>query len=193
MGGEVKAACEADRERFKTAYDQNREAVLAYLLRRTDAPEDAADLLAEVYLVAWRRISDLPESEQTRPWLFGVARRVLANHRRRAKTRGGLAVALQDSLRHVELDAHPDRDSSAGPLHRALAQLSPVDRELLTLTAWEGLTPAEIAVVVGRSPGRVRVQLHRARRRLKDKLHPPHHLSSYPIRPGAPRHTDTHP
>jgi RNA polymerase sigma factor (sigma-70 family) len=187
----------SDLARFKTAYTENHQAVLAYLLRRTDAPEDAADLLAEVYLVAWRRIKDLPDSEQSRPWLFGVARRLLANQRRRAQTRSGLADALEASLRHVELESAPDGDSSTGHVRQALAQLSPLDRELVTLSAWEGLTPAEIAAVLGQPPSRVRVQLHRARRRLKEKLDAPnprpvaHHLSRRPV-PAASRHSDTH-
>jgi RNA polymerase sigma factor (sigma-70 family) len=178
----------AECERFQTAYTENREAVLAYLMRRTEAREDAADLLAEVYLVAWRRIADLPAGAGVRPWLFGVARRLLANQRRRARTQTGLADALRGSLRAVELDQHSAAATSTGALRRALAELPAADRELLTLTAWEGLTPAEIAVVVGRSPGRVRVQLHRARRRLKEEL------DAGGSRSGAPSaHPVTHP
>jgi RNA polymerase sigma factor (sigma-70 family) len=166
----VSRPSEANRARFQTVYDENREAILAYLMRRTDAPEDAADLLAEVYVVAWRRITDVPKGVHARPWLFGVARRLLANQRRRARTFTGLAAELKAGLREANLHLTSGPDTSTGVLRRALSELAPVDRELLTLTGWEGLTPAEIAVVLGRSPSRVRVQLHRARGRLKEKL-----------------------
>ena len=70
------------RERFEEVFGAHRDAVLGYLRRRTDSGHDAADLLADTFLVAWRRLDDLPPGNQTRPWLYGVARRVLANHRR---------------------------------------------------------------------------------------------------------------
>jgi RNA polymerase sigma factor (sigma-70 family) len=171
LGDEVTALQELrDRERFEELYGGTRVLVLGYLARRSRSPEDAADLLAEVYLVAWRRIDDVPAGDEARLWLFGVARRVLANHHRRARTESGLATALEASLRSVALgfDAEPDPRSDA--VAEALARLTAKDRELLTLSAWEDLSPAEIAVVLGQRVGAVRVRLHRARKNLRDNV-----------------------
>src|SRR5437764_8674339 len=88
-----------DRWRFEQVYVETRAAVLAYLVRRTETAEEAADLLGEVYLVAWRRMEQLPRDAEARLWLFGVARRLLANHRRRLRTQSELTIALESALR----------------------------------------------------------------------------------------------
>jgi RNA polymerase sigma factor (sigma-70 family) len=161
----------SDRDRFELIYRETRQSLLAYLLRRTDSTDDAADLLSEVYLVAWRRMSQVPAGEDARLWLFGVARRMLANQRRRARTAADLAVALERSLAtHDSQQLSVESGIAAGEVTTALRELTSADRELLMLTGWEGLTPSEIGVVVGRPAGLVRVRLHRARARLRAKL-----------------------
>jgi RNA polymerase sigma factor (sigma-70 family) len=171
LGDEVTVLQELrDRERFEVLYGGTRVSVLGYLARRSRSPEDAADLLAEVYLIAWRRIDDVPAGDEARLWLFGVARRVLANHHRRVRTESGLASALEASLRSVPLTLDADADPRSDAVAEALARVSAKDRELLTLSAWEDLSPAEIAVVLGQRVGVVRVRLHRARKNLRDRL-----------------------
>jgi RNA polymerase sigma-70 factor (ECF subfamily) len=172
LGDEVTARLQElhDRARFEELYGGTRVSVLGYLARRSRSPEDAADLLAEVYLTAWRRIDDVPAGDEARLWLFGVARRVLANHQRRVRTESGLASALEASLCSVPLTFDADADPRSDAVAEALARLSAKDRELLTLSAWEDLSPAEIAVVLGQRVGVVRVRLHRARKNLREKL-----------------------
>ena len=68
---------------FRDLYDRHHRQVLAYLLRRADR-EDAFDAAEDVFLVAWRRLCEVPPGDRALPWLYGVARRVLANHRRSA-------------------------------------------------------------------------------------------------------------
>ncbi|MEI4273567.1 sigma-70 family RNA polymerase sigma factor [Klenkia sp. LSe6-5] len=145
---------------FEDLYRETQGPVLAYLARRVP-PADAADLMAETYLVAWRRRADLRSASEGRPWLFGVARRLLAEHHRLRPD----AVALDD----VGDPAAPADGTSVdhGPAVRAaLRTLGPVGRELVTLTVWDGLSPAEAAAVVGLTAGTARVRLHRARARL---------------------------
>jgi RNA polymerase sigma-70 factor (ECF subfamily) len=129
--------------------------VLAYCLRRR--PETAEDALAETFAVAWRRRDAIPQ--EPLPWLYGVARRVLANQRRSARRQTAVADRLaaepQTERREVE------------PILAALARLRPADRELLLLVAWEGLTPAQAARTLGTSAAACRVRLFRARRRLE--------------------------
>jgi len=162
----------ADRERFELLFDRHRRAVLGYALRRVEQPADAADVLAETFLVAWRRLDDVPAGSAALPWLLAVARRVLANHRRSARRRGGLAERLRGELtaavpRH---GAIPAPDGERGRLAAALARLPEADRELVLLVGWEQLEPAQIAIVLGIPAETVRTRLHRARARLREAL-----------------------
>ncbi|HEX6681260.1 MAG TPA: sigma-70 family RNA polymerase sigma factor [Candidatus Limnocylindrales bacterium] len=152
------------RERFEAIYRENRQDVLAFLLRRCAQPADAADLLHEVFVVAWRRIKYVPEGVAARMWLFGVAHRILANHRRAVKRRNLLVQQL--GLEVSAATAPPEYPH----VHEALAALSEQDRAIVTMSAWERLTPSEIAVVIEMDPGAVRVRLHRARERLRQHL-----------------------
>jgi len=152
---------------------------LGFALRRAARPEDAADVVAETILVAWRRIDEVPQGDAAPLWLFGVARRVLANSRRSIRRRDRLGERLrQDVRRLVDPDVAASVIASVA-LRQALAALPADDRELLQLTAWEGLGPQEIATVLEVSPVAVRSRLHRARARLREQLegqdlpHPP--------------------
>jgi RNA polymerase sigma factor (sigma-70 family) len=153
-------------ERFDELFRDHHAPILRYLQRRT-GPSEAADLAAEVFLVAWRRLADAP-TDEARLWLYGVAHHVLSNHRRGQRRRAHLAVQLADALRR----ATPADEATALTLQvrAALATLPADDREVLTLTVWEELRPAEIAAVIGMEPGAVRVRLHRARSRLHAAL-----------------------
>jgi RNA polymerase sigma-70 factor (ECF subfamily) len=146
---------------FEALFLDTRAPLLAYLTRRAPA-EDAADLLAEVYLVAWRRRTDLPLGDERRLWLFGVARRVLAEHYRAVGTR----TDAEGAAGAAGVPESRDDDRRGEAVRSALASLSDLDRELVTLTTWEGLSPAEAARVVGITAGTARVRLHRARARL---------------------------
>jgi RNA polymerase sigma factor (sigma-70 family) len=158
-------------ERFDDLYRATRTEILAYLLRRTPRREDAADVLGDVYLTAWRRVDDLTEGDDARLWLYGTARRTLANHRRRDATATGIADTLRNELRvNGPASASEPTDATTAAVHDALDKLDPDNRELLTLTAWEGLTPAEIATITDEAPGTIRVRLHRARAELRNEL-----------------------
>src|SRR2546426_9890454 len=76
-----------EQERFERLVHENSRAILAYAIRRTKRPEDAADVLSEVLLIAWRRLEDVPRGREARLWLFGVGRRVIANENRSAAAR----------------------------------------------------------------------------------------------------------
>jgi RNA polymerase sigma-70 factor (ECF subfamily) len=151
-------------DRFRRLYAAHVREVLAYALRRTADAEDAADAVAETFLVAWRRLSEVPPGEGTRPWLYGVARRTLANQRRGEDRRHRLAQRLRGDLAAAAArspaEDHDDRFRSA------LESLCPDDREILRLSAWEELSPSQAARVLGISAIAARSRLHRARRRL---------------------------
>ena len=115
-------------------------------------------------MVAWRRLDDVPEDAL--PWLLGCARRVIANQRRTTRRRD----ALVERLRTVGVSHDEEAIGSSGELRRALGALSESDREVLMLIAWEGLKPAQAAIVVGCTERAFAMRLHRARRRLAGEL-----------------------
>jgi RNA polymerase sigma-70 factor, ECF subfamily len=158
---------------LESLFAEHAPAVRAYGLRRTD-PASADDIISEVFVVAWRRLDDLPR-EAALPWLLGCARRLLPNQRRGGRTR---ALALRDRLA-----GEPARDGLFSPdlgLAEALMRLREADRELLMLIAWEGLSPAEAARVLGCSPAAAAMRLSRARRRLARALSGQKHAESNP-------------
>ena len=132
--------------------------VHAFALRRAD-PEAAQDITAETFLIAWRRRADMPP--EPLPWLYGIARGVLANERRTRNRK--LSLAARIAAEPASTDATGDGDHE---VLQALASLRESDREALLLSAWEGLSTAQAAGLVGCSAATFAVRLHRARRRL---------------------------
>jgi RNA polymerase sigma-70 factor (ECF subfamily) len=154
--------------RINDLYRDHARDILGYALRRTRDPEDAADVVAETFLVAWRRLGEVPLDGDARLWLYGTARHVLANHDRGARRRDRLTERLRDELRRQLPVVHRTGEGSA--LLEALAGLAEADRELLMLIGWEELTPTQAARALGISPLAARTRLHRARRRLRARL-----------------------
>jgi RNA polymerase sigma-70 factor (ECF subfamily) len=162
-------SCELAQIRFGQLYRDQGRAILAYALRRVEGPEDAAEVVAETFLVAWRRLDEVPVDAEARLWLFGVARRVIANLHRAERRRTRLAERLAESLR-TELAAQSASVGEAAEALRAMGGLDDDDRELLLLVSWEELSPGEAAKVLGISSLAARSRLHRARRRLRTLL-----------------------
>ena len=150
--------------RLEALFCDHFSAVRSYARRR--APDSIVDdVVAETFLVAWRRIDDLPDD--ARPWLLGVARKTLSTHLRSARRRSSLV----EKLSAAELPAAFSQvDGPDTGLVGALQRLSATDQEVLALAAWEDLRPREAAVVLGVSPAWYRVRLHRAKRRLVREL-----------------------
>lgn len=153
---------------FEGHYDE----VLAYCARRIGRSE-AEDAAAEVFAVASRRVAEI-DWETARPWLFGIARGVLANRwrsihrlRRLSGKMAGLAAAPSDSPDEVVI-----RDTEAREALSALRRLRPADREILMLAAWEELTSAQIAHSLEISMAAAEKRLERAKRRFARTLHP---------------------
>jgi RNA polymerase sigma-70 factor (ECF subfamily) len=144
--------------------------VLAYLLHRTDS-DTAQDVLQEVFVIAFRKANVVPEPAIG--WLLATARRVLANTHRGARRREQLTVRLTEHSEHSEPSGqvgHTAEDDSSVAVAEALARVSPADREVLTLSAWYELTTDEAAAALGCSRSAYSVRLHRARRRLAERL-----------------------
>jgi RNA polymerase sigma-70 factor (ECF subfamily) len=151
------------RMRFEELFRSHADAVRGYALRRTD-PDEADDIVAETFLIAWRRFDDIPVNAA--PWLFGVARRVLSNRRRTDRR----VLSLSDRLAERERRKPSATDDSDLRLtiEAALERLPEKEREALRLLAWEGLSTGEAAVVLGCTRATLAVRMHRARRHLAD-------------------------
>jgi RNA polymerase sigma-70 factor (ECF subfamily) len=155
-------------DRFQAIYQACHAAVLGYVVRRTANPDDAADVIAETFLTCWRRLEEVPPGSEARLWLFGVARRTLANHHRGERRRLALADRLRDDL--AAAYRPPQHTAEESRIAAAFRRLPADQRELLALDAWEGLDYGEIAVVLGCSRNTVRVRMHRARKRMASEL-----------------------
>jgi RNA polymerase sigma factor (sigma-70 family) len=141
-------------------------AVHGFLARR--AGQDAAgDLLGEVWLRAFAARGGYdPARDDALPWLYGIARNVLREHWR-AGSRTGFGPAADVVDPWDEVIARLDSAAWAGSLTAAIRALPAGEREVLLLVAWEQLTPAEAADVLGIPAGTARSRLHRARTSLR--------------------------
>lgn len=174
--------------RFDALYQAYYRPILAYAVRRVAPSDDAADVVADVFTTAWRRIGQVPAPPADRLWLYGVAQRVVAGRRRSARRLGSLIERLRADhgthpLSHSE-SGQPGagrpgtgqpglRDSTADHLLAALDRLSPGEREALQLVVWEQLSHAEAAQVLGCSANAVTIRVHRAKARLRAALSGP--------------------
>jgi len=159
-----------ERADFEQLFRATRADLLTYLLRRAPTVEDAADLLSETYLIAWRRLEVVPHGEEARLWLYGVARNLLLKNAGRSRSRAQLTHRLANELRSAHWASPTASEEQAAKLRYALSRLREKDRELLMLAAWEDLTPTQIATVLGTSANVVRVRLHRIRARVRASL-----------------------
>jgi len=149
--------------------EDNAPDLLAYFLRRVEVAEDAADLLNEVLLVIWRKAGSLPgDHTEARMWMFGVARNVLSTHRRASGRRSALHERLREQL--AEPHGGDDQDGDGSDVQAALAQLEPLDQEVMRLLFWDGFSQAQVAALLGMPEGTVRSRTHRARQRMKQTL-----------------------
>ena len=173
------------RERFDSLFAAFGRDVVAFCRSRAASPSDGEDAAAEVFLVAWRRLDDVPGGDAARVWLFGTARRVLANQRRSSRRRGALQERLTAS---PDVPSTPvEYDAERELVRNALLRIGPRDREVLLLAEWEGLSPAEIAALLGCLTVTARGRLHRARRRFRAAFE---ELSSTPASTSRPVRRD---
>jgi RNA polymerase sigma-70 factor (ECF subfamily) len=157
-----------ERERFEALFREHYAALTRYAIRRV-GPDSATEVVAETFLTVWRRLEHLPDGNP-RPWLYGIARRVVANEQRR----WGRNRRLNERIRGTATPAAPDHADGVADRLRvraALDRLSARDREVLLLAEWEQLSAQDAAEALGCSVAAYHVRLHRARRRIATHLH----------------------
>ena len=153
--------------RFDELFASYLPVITAYCRWRSPSAADAEDAIAEVFLTCWRRLESVPAGSGAWAWLYAAARRVTANQRRAARRRQSLTERLRSLPSPPPMQPFPSPESSADLVRAALAELGPRDQEVLLLAVWEGLTPIEIATVLGCAAVTARGRLHRARRRFR--------------------------
>jgi RNA polymerase sigma-70 factor, ECF subfamily len=183
--------------RFRLLYEEHYRSIQAYAVRRIGPGDDVADVAAEVFTIAWRRLARIPDPPADRLWLYGVARRVVAGKIRSARRFRQLTARLQACYRDDRNPGASDLESADGldqalahgamadgaiadsagrdgtvrdRLAAAIARLRPAEREALTLVLWDELSHAEAAEVLGCSVNAVAIRVHRAKARLRDAL-----------------------
>ena len=156
--------------RFRRLYQAHFRPVQAYAVNRLGPVDEVGDVVAEVFMTAWRRLADIPPSPGDRFWLYGTARRVISRRHRSASRLNNLHRRLAAEQRQKERSLASAQDPAHERLLTAIAQLKPADREALRLVHWEQLTYAEAAETLGCSVNAIGIRVHRAKTRLRQVL-----------------------
>jgi RNA polymerase sigma-70 factor (ECF subfamily) len=171
------AAADGDGDAYGTFFRRHVRPITAYAVRRCDGADDVADLVSDTFMIALQAAGRyVPETDTALPWLFGIARRVLARQRRRRAgfnrllTKNTNSNARYHGFEEDAIAAAIDAARSAPALRQALARLSTGEREVLELVAFEGLSPSEAAYVLDLTPNAARLKLSRARRHMRAML-----------------------
>ena len=161
---------ESGADRFAAVFEACAPRVFAYSRRHVEL-SSVEDIVSETFLVAWRRLDEVPADPL--PWLLVVARNIMANHRRRLAREDQVQAGMA-ALERILLSTPVVEDVvvTRAELLAALAALTVLEREAVLLTAWDGLSDRDAAQVAGCSHRAFRVRLHRARRRLDRTLGP---------------------
>jgi RNA polymerase sigma-70 factor (ECF subfamily) len=157
----------AARRRFEDLFDAHYAELTRFATRRVGA-DAAGDIVAATFLVAWRRLTDLP-TDHARAWLYTTARQVIANELRTRSRQDRLAAKAAATAQPAVTDPSGQIDDRLR-VRAALATLSPADQEILRLVEWDGLDVAEAATVLRCSRTALKVRLHRARKRFAARL-----------------------
>ena len=160
-----------DEERFRNAFDDYFDAITRYCFRRLP-PSTASDAAASVFVVVWRKIDEMPEGDETLPWLYGVARNEVRTFRRSLRRSTALRVKLsaQPDYPLAGPEAVVIRSDEQAQLIRALNTLGSADQEILRLRAYENLKVNQIATVLGCTPEAAKKRCSRATKRLRDAV-----------------------
>ncbi|HEX6521729.1 MAG TPA: RNA polymerase sigma factor [Streptosporangiaceae bacterium] len=156
--------------RFRRLYQAYFGPVQAYVVNRLGRVDEVADVVAEVFMTAWRRLPDIPPPPDDRFWLFGTARRVISRRHRSASRLKNLVIRLAADQRQAGQVLAWAHDPAQERLLAAVAQLKPADREALLLVHWEQLTYAEAAQTLGCSVNAIGIRVHKAKAHLRELL-----------------------
>jgi len=170
-GGERLISIDLERSAFEQLFNSNYDDLMRYVVRRV-GPTNSDDIVAEVFLIAWQKCPIDFTSTDSRLWVFRVAHNLIANELRARKRRAATEIFWIDkSPPPGTVVADPlDGILTGLDIRVAFAKLSPLDREVLALLAWDGFSLKDAAIISGCSQATFRVRLHRARIRLSNLI-----------------------
>lgn len=170
-----------DREdTFRTLYESVYSDLIRFVQRRAH-PDHAEDVVADAFLVVWRRLAELPDDqEDARAWIYGITRNILLNSHRSEQRRHSLGVRLADATA-ISDDSGADLVATRVDLGRAWRLLSELHQETLGLAIFEELKAPQAAAVLGISPVAFRLRLSRARRALQLHLNHLPQVTAIPV------------
>lgn len=166
LTGHTSVVRSLDESAFESLFQTEYDVLLAYAIRRGASAAMAQEVAADVLLLAWRKLP-MDCNKTPRPWLLGVARKVLSNHLRSERRRATHEL-LEPEVPSYK--APHDAFDELSLVIDAWHTLSSTDREILSLSAWEGLGSEALATALGISRANTALRLHRARRRLQAKV-----------------------
>ncbi len=169
MARHYKSHSEHERQ-FRLLYERNHAPIAAYVRRRVRRADGSdADIVAEVFVVAWRRLLEVPEQTKELPWLYGVARNLVANQFRSVQRSSALTnrLVLEERVAGEVATGSSDLEIR---VQRAVAQLTDLDREIFRLIHWEGLSHEEVGLSVGLTAKAVERRVARARTKVRNYL-----------------------
>lgn len=168
------ASTPVSRASIADAFRREAAGLLGFFIRREVDVDDAADLVSETFLAAWKsRKTSTVEPELLRAWLFGIARKVLSRYRRGRVRRSALSDRLRATLsgdQDVQATASDEEGELAHHVRALIEFLPEVDQEIVRLVYWDGFSQEEVALIIGKPATAVRARLSRARKILRDQL-----------------------
>ena len=166
--------CKAgDNLAFREVFRNHRADVARLVLRMTGRPGDLEDLVQDVFLQVYRSIKDFRGQSRFSTWLYRLTVNVVLMQRRAARSRPVLQPAADDSFGADARDLPDDQLARArrvAAFYRLLDRMSDKKRAVFVLHELEGLSPSEVAKVVGAPVLTVRTRLFYARRELLEML-----------------------
>lgn len=171
-------------ERFGRLFQAHHKELHAYCLRRLPV-DDANEAASEIFVVAWRRADRVPEGDEARLWLYGVARNVVRNWERGGRRRLRL-VSKAGSIvppPPKEPELHVLRNEEHTEVRDAMTTLRSEDQEVVRLKIWEGLSNAEVGTILGMTDRAVEARYTRAIKKLHKRLGSPAAIPSSPFSP----------
>ena len=158
------------RKKFENIYDQFVKDKTVYASRRSKNPETTADIVAETFMICWRRLNDIPDPPDAKFWLYRTARGVISNAYRKKANSEQLGKGLSSFLEKHGQDDFSSSTTDQLFVREELNKLDDDDKEIIMLKYWDGMKAKEIAEIIGISTVAARKRLNRASKLLKVRL-----------------------
>jgi len=172
----IQAAQHGDDQAFGRLYDHYIKAIYRFIAVKVGSKEQAEDLTHEVFLRAWQKLPSFKSRGfPFSSWLYRIARNRVIDHYRTQKSHlnvDDLVGQMEEEFLKVSSDQRQQLDLKLDleKVMSALEQLTPDQREVMELRFIEDLSPKEIAEVIGKREGTVRILQHRATKKLQELL-----------------------